>query len=168
MVTLVFRCCVCTFSSFGEQGLLFVAVSRLLIVVASCVAEHRLYACGLQQLWRSAPCGIFLDRRSNPCPCIDQWTPNHSTTREARFESCLMRSLHSFFFKSLKSCVYFTHQLISIWRLNLDWTTWFASRLHTICSWESKMHVWGCWKALQYLTWAPVLKFKSKSTQVNN
>ena len=109
MVTLVLRCCVCTFSSFGEQGLLFVAVSRLLIAVASCVAEHQLYACGLQQLWHSAPCGIFLDRRSNPCPCIDQWTPNHSTTREARFESCLMRSLHSFFFKVTEIlCVFYT------------------------------------------------------------
>ena len=30
------------FSSCGEQGLLFVAVRRLLIAVASLVAEHRL------------------------------------------------------------------------------------------------------------------------------
>ena len=36
------------FSSCSEQGLLFVAVHGLLIVVASLVAEHRLQACGLQ------------------------------------------------------------------------------------------------------------------------
>ena len=36
------RCCTRAFSSCGEQGLLFVAVSRLLIAVASLVAEHGL------------------------------------------------------------------------------------------------------------------------------
>ena len=36
-------CCYAqAFSSCGEQGLLFVAVHRLLIVVASLVVEHRL------------------------------------------------------------------------------------------------------------------------------
>ena len=40
------RCCAWTFSSSGERGLLFVAVSRLLIVVASLVAEHGLSSCG--------------------------------------------------------------------------------------------------------------------------
>ena len=35
-------CCVRAFSSCGEQGLLFVAVHRLLIAVVSLVAEHRL------------------------------------------------------------------------------------------------------------------------------
>ena len=35
-------CCVRAFSSYCEQGLLFLAVHRLLIVVASLVAEHRL------------------------------------------------------------------------------------------------------------------------------
>ena len=34
--------------SCGEQRLLFVAVHRLLIAVASLVAEHRLEACGFQ------------------------------------------------------------------------------------------------------------------------
>ena len=33
-------CCVWAFSSCGERGLLLVAVCRLLIVVASLVAEH--------------------------------------------------------------------------------------------------------------------------------
>ena len=36
------HCCGWAFSSCGEQGLLFVAVHRLLIAVASLVEEHRL------------------------------------------------------------------------------------------------------------------------------
>ena len=36
------RCCMRAFSSCGERGLLFVAVRRLLIAVASLVAEHGL------------------------------------------------------------------------------------------------------------------------------
>ena len=46
----VFGLCCCTwaFSSCGERGLLFVAVHRLLIVVDSLVAEHGLWARGLQ------------------------------------------------------------------------------------------------------------------------
>ena len=41
-------CCTGTFSSSSDQGLLFVAVRRLLISVASLVAEHRLLVLGLQ------------------------------------------------------------------------------------------------------------------------
>ena len=40
MAVLGLHCCVRAFSSCGEQGLLFVAVHGLLIVVASLVAEH--------------------------------------------------------------------------------------------------------------------------------
>ena len=36
------------FSSCGERGLLFVALRRLLIVVASLAVEHRIQACRLQ------------------------------------------------------------------------------------------------------------------------
>ena len=36
------RCCAQAFPSYSDQGLLFVAVRRLLIAVASLVAEHRL------------------------------------------------------------------------------------------------------------------------------
>ena len=42
LAALGLRCCVQAFSSCGERGLLFVAVSVLLIVVASLVVEHRL------------------------------------------------------------------------------------------------------------------------------
>ena len=42
------RCCAWAFSSCSKQELLFVVVRRLLIVVASLVAEHRLQARGLQ------------------------------------------------------------------------------------------------------------------------
>ena len=47
------------FSSCGERGLLFVAAQRLLTVVASLVAEHRLSGRSLQQLW-------FLGSRAQP------------------------------------------------------------------------------------------------------
>ena len=42
LAALGLRCCVWAFCSCSEQGLLFVAVCRLLIAVASLVAEHRL------------------------------------------------------------------------------------------------------------------------------
>ena len=42
LATLGLRCCMQAFSSCGEQGLLFAAVHRLLIAVASLVAEHGL------------------------------------------------------------------------------------------------------------------------------
>ena len=48
LAALGLRCCVQAFSSCGERGLLFVAVRGLLTVVASLVAEHGLYMCGLQ------------------------------------------------------------------------------------------------------------------------
>ena len=47
LAALVLRCCVWAFSSCGERGLLFVMVLGLLPVVASLVAEHRLYTCRL-------------------------------------------------------------------------------------------------------------------------
>ena len=42
LAALGLRCCAWAFSSCGERGLLFVVVCRLLIVVASLVAEHGL------------------------------------------------------------------------------------------------------------------------------
>ena len=42
LAALGLRCCAQAFSSYGEQGLLFVAVRGLLIAVASLVAEHGL------------------------------------------------------------------------------------------------------------------------------
>ena len=42
MAALGLRCCIRAFSSCGEQGLLFVAVHGLLIVVAFLLAEHGL------------------------------------------------------------------------------------------------------------------------------
>ena len=86
------RCCMQAFSSCSEWRLLFIAVRRLLIAIASLVAEHRLQVRGLQQLWHtgsvvvarrlqsagsvvvahrlscSMACGIFPDQGSNPCP----------------------------------------------------------------------------------------------------
>ena len=42
LAVLGLHCCVRAFSSCSEQGLLFVVVRGLLIVVASLVVEHRL------------------------------------------------------------------------------------------------------------------------------
>ena len=42
LAALGLHCCARAFSSCGEQGLLFIAVRRLLVAVASLVAEHRL------------------------------------------------------------------------------------------------------------------------------
>ena len=42
MAALGLRCCSRVFSSCSELGLLFIAVHRLLIEVASLVMEHRL------------------------------------------------------------------------------------------------------------------------------
>ena len=42
LAALGLRCCVQAFSSYSEQGILFIAVHGLLIAVASLVAEHRL------------------------------------------------------------------------------------------------------------------------------
>ena len=42
LAVLGLRCCSWAFSSCSERGLLFVAVHRLLIAVASLVAEHGL------------------------------------------------------------------------------------------------------------------------------
>ena len=42
LAALGLRCCMRAFSSCGEQELLFVVVHRLLIAVASLVAEHGL------------------------------------------------------------------------------------------------------------------------------
>ena len=68
-------------SLVGERRLLFVVVRRLLIVVASLVAEHgalgtqasvvaarELSSCGTHGLSCSTACGIFLDQGSNPRP----------------------------------------------------------------------------------------------------
>ena len=66
-------CCVQAFSSCSERGLLFVAVRRLLIAVASLVAEHRLQGgkasvVVAHRLSCSTTCGIFPDQGSNLCP----------------------------------------------------------------------------------------------------
>ena len=74
-------CCRQAFSSCREWGLFFVAVCRLLIAVASLVAEHRLKVPGPQQLQHtgsvavalefqgtSSAHGILQDQGSNSCP----------------------------------------------------------------------------------------------------
>ena len=50
------RCCTRNFSSCGERGLFFIALQRLLIVVASLVAEHEFLGAWAQQFW---PTGLI-------------------------------------------------------------------------------------------------------------
>ena len=107
LAALGLRCYTRAFSSCGMWGLFFVAVRGLLIAVASLVAEHRLQARGLQQLWHvgsvvvacglqsedsvvvapglncSAACGSSRTRAQTHVPCIGRWILNHCATREA-------------------------------------------------------------------------------------
>ena len=100
LAVLGLHCCVWAFSSHGEQGLLFVAVRGLLIAVVSLVAEHRLQARRLQQLWHTgsraqaqqlwhtglvAPqnVGSSRTRARTRVPCIGRRILNHCATREA-------------------------------------------------------------------------------------
>ena len=74
LAALGLHCCTQAFSSCGERRLL-VAVRRLLLAVASLVAEHELQARGLQQLWHTglvAPqhVGSSWTRDRNCVPCI--------------------------------------------------------------------------------------------------
>ena len=62
LAALGLHCCTRAFSSCGHQELVFAAVLGLPIVVASLVAEHRLYE---HRLSCSAACGIFPDQGSN-------------------------------------------------------------------------------------------------------
>ena len=95
MAALGLHCCARALSSCSEQGLFFVVVCGLLIVVASLVAEQGLQARELQQLWHAGPvvvahglscsaaCGIFPDQGSNPCPLhFCRRILNHCATRE--------------------------------------------------------------------------------------
>ena len=65
LAALGLHCCTQAFSSCGEQGLLFVVVCRLLIAVASLVAEHGLQARGLQYLWHVG--SVVVARRLSSC-----------------------------------------------------------------------------------------------------
>ena len=106
LAALGLRCCTRAFCSCGEWGLLFVVVRGLLIAVASLIAEHRLQAQGLQQLWHTvqqlwlagsraqawqlwhtglvAPqhVGSSRTRARTRVPCIGRQILNHCTTRE--------------------------------------------------------------------------------------
>ena len=87
LATLGLHCFRWAFSSSGERGLLFIVMRMLLIAVASLVGEHRLQACGLQQLWPMslvAPrhVGSSSTRDQTRVPCSGRWILNHCVTRE--------------------------------------------------------------------------------------
>ena len=72
LAVLGLHCCSWTLSSFDKWRLFFSAVYKLLIAVASLVAQHKLQAHASVAVmhWLScfASCGIFLDQGLNPCP----------------------------------------------------------------------------------------------------
>ena len=72
MAALGLRCCARAFSSCGERGLLFTAVSgfslQWLLLLQSMGSRHAGSVVVVHGLSCSAACGIFLDQGSNPCP----------------------------------------------------------------------------------------------------
>ena len=96
-------CCVQALSSCREQGLLFVAVCRLLIAVASLAGSRHVgfssFIVGAQQLWHS---GLVAPRhvesspnRDQTCgPCIGRQILNHCLhgSPEIEFLKILVRS----------------------------------------------------------------------------
>ena len=90
MAVLGLRFCARAFSSYGKWGPLFIAVRRLLTIVASPVAEHRLQTrrlsnCGsraqlLRGMWESSQ-----TRARTHVPCIGRQILNHCATREAPY-----------------------------------------------------------------------------------
>ena len=64
--------CARAFPSCGKRGPVFIAMRVPLTIAASPVATHRLRRAGSATVAhgpsRSAACGIFPDRGSNPCP----------------------------------------------------------------------------------------------------
>ena len=83
------HCCRQAFSSWGEWVLLFIAVRRLILTVASLVLEHGLQVQELQYLW---PVGLVAllhvessQTRDRTCvPCISRRILYHCTTREVQ------------------------------------------------------------------------------------
>ena len=100
LIVLSLRCFVLAFSSCGEWDLVFALVLGLLIEVAPLVAEHRLWAHGLQQLWHVglvAPQHVKFSqtRDRTPVPCIGRWILIQCATREvhcASYDACLSLS----------------------------------------------------------------------------
>ena len=86
MAALDLHCCVQAFSSCSEQGLPFVAVSGLLVIVTSLV-KHRLQVCRLHLLWHmglAAPRhgGSSQTRDRTHVPYMGRQIPNQWTTKE--------------------------------------------------------------------------------------
>ena len=89
MAALGLHCCMQAFSSWGERVLLFIAVRRLLLTVASLALEHGLRVQELQYL---GPVGLVAllhvessQTRDRTCvPCISRRILYHWTTREVQ------------------------------------------------------------------------------------
>ena len=86
LVALGLCCCAQVFSNRGKQGLLFVAVLRLLIALAPLVEEHssrertQEWHAGLVAPWRV---GSASPKDQTHSSCIGKQTPNYWTSRES-------------------------------------------------------------------------------------
>ena len=90
LVSLSLHWCSWALSSCSEQGLLFLAMHGLLILVASLVTEYRLKAPGFQQLWYTGPASPqhveSPKTRDQTCvPRICRWILIYYITREVLF-----------------------------------------------------------------------------------
>ena len=86
LVILGLHCYMRAFSSCDDQGLLFSAMPRLLIAVASLVVGHRLWSrvssCGAQALAALQHLESSWARDQTQFPCIGRGILTHWTTRE--------------------------------------------------------------------------------------
>ena len=86
-------------TSCGEWGQLSSAAHRLLLIVVTSVAEHRLYLGPLGSvvvvpgLSCPAACGMFLDQESNLCPHFSRQILNPWTTREVPMKHFYRRTV---------------------------------------------------------------------------
>ena len=141
------RCCVGFSLVVGSGGCSLVAVLGLLIVVASFVAEHRLWSTGSvvveHKLSYSVACGTFPDQELNPC--LLHWQAeilNHWATREAPFSDIPLQWISTDFIRfSLLS--YETVLLMSIFKtagikIDIFNTLWSKSILPGHWEWYSR------------------------------
>ena len=99
LAVLGLRCCVQAFSGCGERGLLFIAVHRLLIAVASLVVEHGLQARGLQQLQHVgfSSCSMWAQQlwlvgsraQAQQLWCMGLVAPRHVGSSRTRAQTCV-------------------------------------------------------------------------------
>ena len=145
------------FPSWNKQGLLFIAVDGLLIVVASLV-KHRLWGVQnsvvvIQEISCSTAYGIFPYQGSNPCllhwqadsqPLGHQGSPNPLLILKS-LSVCHVRYCFCYFSPSFR-CIYYPANTFS--KLVPKASVLLLSR-REICTWIFKLF-WRCWQNFQH------------------